>query len=231
MKKTKLIQLVSVFAILIIPSLFYVILTAGEHDIARLSFYGPEGIGESGIGEGANDSVRYELDPSIKFQTSTGDSSSFGDLRENILVIHFFCTDCSQESDRVITQIQELALKFEDKEDVRFLSITTDADKDNLEAVADLKKKFRELPSNRIFALLNEEQALDLASNHLLMNLYGEIQNPFYTNTVVVVDKEGRLRAFEDGVQYLNKGAIDDAIEALRFAYFRNEQMTKNGKQ
>ena len=235
MKKTKLIQLVSVFAILIIPSLFYVILTAGEHDIARLSFYGPEGIGESGIGEGANDSIRYELDPSIKFQTSTGDSSSFGDLRENILVIHFFCTDCSQESDRVITQIQELALKFEDKEDVQSkkeleqleqLYTLGDVNFDSV-IIIDFGNNLKSVLTSLVYTDVNQDNVLFTTINQWFdESIFYEntIQNLYYPSVNYKEYKKYNEKYFERFKIYPNEITIltYDALGLIYFAWKKN---------
>jgi hypothetical protein len=98
---------------------------------------------------------------------------------------------------------------------------------DSFDVIAEFSKKFKDTPeSHMMVSMVNDERTF--AKESLLLPEYGVYnEDAFISPTIVVLDKLGRPRAYHDGMQYLEKSAVDDAIEALRFAYYRDENMTK----
>lgn len=212
-KKSRYTQAFKIILILIIPSLFYVVLSTGNHDIARLPYYGVEEV------EGV-DTV-YHVPANFAFESQKGDSISWKDLRGKVVVINQFCAKCSAQSHRVMSQIAEIANHFDDKEDVVFLSMTKEPQRDSAIVREEYREKLEHLGSRWYLGAMDSTAWAGIWSEEFFANELAESieQNP--DHLVLVLDQEGYIRARLDGIQYLEKRGVEDAIKVLRFKNFK----------
>jgi len=211
--RKKLTQGLLLLLILIFPSLLYVILSTGKHDIARVEYYGPR---EAVQGSEFPDTIYYQVEP-VSLEVQVGDSlMGLDQLDGNIRVLHFFCTSCYEANYRVLEQVGKVYSRFKDKPDVRIVSILIDST-DTEDSLEEAMRGYG-MGSDKWFAVkLPKDMFMNFQREGLLMN---EEQSG-NLSTLVLLDKERHIRGYYDGKQYLEANRLIDAIKAIRFADFR----------
>ena len=213
----KLKQAGILLGILILPSLFYVVLSTGEHQIGRAPFFGPKEIHPTKkIKRDIPDTIFYSV-PDYGFTDLQGNKRSLGDLSGQIVVVNFFCLDCYDENFRVLEQMGKLHARFKDKPEVTLLSVLIDsANKGSLPNAMD------EYPMGtsgwEIWEPVGDWQVFAKESLLLGTEFSDFALNP---GTLVLLDGDRHIRGYYDGKQYVETNALMDAMKALRFKYFR----------
>ncbi len=210
--------------ILILPSLFYVILSTGEHQIGRAPFFGPKELHPTkNIKRDIPDTVFYAV-PDYTFFGLDGESKSLADLEGQVVVINFFCLDCYEENYRVLEQMGKLHARFKDKPEVTLLSVLIDSV--NKASLPDAMDEYPMGSSGwEIWELSGDWKIF--AKDHLLL---GTEFSDFAVNpgTLVLLDGDRHIRGYYDGKQYVETNALMDAMKALRFQYYRPSKDKKN---
>ena len=210
-------QAAILLGILVLPSLFYVILSTGEHQIGRAPFFGPKQLHPTKkIKRDIPDTIFYQV-PDISFETLNGESKQLSDIGDQLTVLHFYCLSCYESNFRVIEQVDKLYERFKDKPEVTILSIAIDS--------ADTKENLLELPNFnvgegnwKVWRLDGEWE--NIATSALLME-EDYNKNGLDKSTLVLLDGKRHIRGYFDGKQYVETNAAIDAIKALRFSYYR----------
>ena len=165
------------------------------------------------------DHSRYLED--FSFTDSSGRTVTRRDVEGNLLAVSFLFTSCSltcPEVSRSMAQIQQLTTNAAD---VRLLSFTVDPRTDTPPVLARWGARFG-TDTNRWFLLTGDQsQLLGLIGTSFLAT---ETNNPFNsmpgnfggTERIAVVDKQGRVRAFYDGLRVGTPAAVVAEMDQLR---------------
>ena len=216
-------QLIILAAILILPSLLYVISTTGKHNFVLLPFYGPrEPHPTETLKSGEPDTIYYRI-PDFNFEDTDGQDLSLTTLDSQILVFSFLCTECAPEGKRVAEQVASIQDAVESGGDVTLLTFSVDPEVDSNQKLNDLGVGFKR--NKDVWKLVSapKENVYNFAVDGLLI---GEVDSIRYdngllkTNTIVLVDHNGHIRGYFDGLQYTETKELKDAIQQLR--YLRN---------
>lgn len=210
-------QIAIVLAVLLFPSLLYVIFSTGKHHIDEVQYYGP-----------MNNSKIYQV-PDAAFLNYSGDSISSTSFKNDILVYNFFCLECSDSSARNVLLVKAINERFFDKKDIKYISINLTPSVWNSDDVTEYIRPFNTDKSQWFFVTADSNYLYDFVTNGLLVNSkYDSVGVAFKPGmaTIVIVDKNNHIRGFLDGNQYVDQSAIIDVIKRIRL-----EEYQKNAKR
>lgn len=219
---------VIVLAVLLFPSLLYVIFATGEHHIEKMAVIGPTIDGED-----------YKV-PEAHFLTHLGDSLSTSELSNNVILYTFFCVECSDSSARNMLMVKAITERFFDKKDIKYVSINLTPSVWDEHALATYLEPFNINEKDWFFVTADSAYLRNFAHNGLLLDTeYDPIGKPYGIGmaTIVVVDKQKRIRGYLDGDQYVDQSSIIDVIKRIRLEEYqkaskrREDQFERKRKQ
>ena len=155
------------------------------------------------------------------FTDSSGREVKRDDMRGKILAVSFLFTSCSLTCPEVSKRMAEIQKLTAGSPDVRLLSLTVDPRSDTPPVLAKWGARFG--ADTNHWNLLTGDQA----QLHFVIGtsfLATETNNPFNsmpgsfggTDRIAVVDKQGRVRAFFDGLRIETPAAVVAEIARLR---------------
>ena len=155
------------------------------------------------------------------FTDSSGREVKRDDMRGKILAVSFLFTSCSLTCPEVSKRMAEIQKLTAGAPDVRLLSLTVDPRSDTPPVLAKWGERFG--ADTNHWNLLTGDQA----QLHFVIGtsfLATETNNPFNsmpgnfggTDRIAVVDKQGRVRAFFDGLRIETPAAVVAEIARLR---------------
>jgi protein SCO1 len=151
----------------------------------------------------------------------TGSCVTRADLKEKFLVVDFLFTGCSVTCpviNNYMAQIQQLTAH---QNDVRLLSLTVDPRDDTVPVLADYAKRFGADASRWLLLTGDKDGLYNLIKTSFLNQdldpAYGYMPGNFsHTDRIAIVDANGTLRAFFDGLNQNTPTAVVNEIAALR---------------
>ncbi|MDI3470390.1 MAG: SCO family protein [Pseudolabrys sp.] len=147
--------------------------------------------------------------PDFTLQDAGSRSVSLADFRGKVVVLHFIYTHCPDvcplHAER-IAEIQSLVNQSPMKQQVEFITVTTDPTRDRGDVLTDYGKAHGLDPANWIFLTTKRDQAED--ETRKLAEQFGhrfdKTEDGYQTHGIVthVIDKEGRWRANFHGLKF-----------------------------
>lgn len=207
-----------VFFILVFPSLFYVMLSTGEHTIVKLPYYGEREVDSTRwITKSIPDTAYYQL-PAEMLTTFSGEEYWFDSNDTITTVISFASFGKDSVTYRVMQNVLSQIDFFHDKPDVRYITIFTGLDGYEKEQW-DLFKRGYVTKSYPNWILLQTD-SVGLVEWRKKLLLDSEVNFGTY-RTLTLLDQQNSIRGYFDGKQYVENKRIQDGIKALRFLNFR----------
>ncbi len=145
--------------------------------------------------------------PEFSFASSTGDNFGLDDMKGKITVVSFGYANCQGPCPIMAGQIRQLYDFYRAADRVQFVKVSVDPGRDTLEAlrvyasnlgVTDRRWQFLYAPIDSVIRL--SEQGFLLAADNLPMG---------HSTKLVLVDHEGNIRSYHDGLS-------DYAVMALK---------------
>jgi len=216
MQNTAVRKWLFLFFILLFPSLLYVVLSTGKHQIIRLPYFGPK---EFVADDDARrvDTTFYKI-PNFAFIDYLGNEISASTIANQTKVFSLVCAKCENSfSKRLLAEQAQLQLKLEKRTDLKFVTLIVDANNlDSLEFQAFIKNSN---PNDNVWkiAVLDNKLAKTFAENSLLLDNYFENKG---SSTFVLVDRNNHIRGYFNGEKYLEVKELEDAIKVLKAEEF-----------
>src|SRR5712691_5716289 len=147
--------------------------------------------------------------PQFAFQDAEGRPVALADFRGKVVVLHFIDTNCRDMCPRQaerIGEIQTLIRQSPMKDQVQFVTITTDASRDSGSVLSEYGRAHDLDPANWLLLTTKPDQPED--TTRKVAEQYGhkfeKMENGYRIGGVVthVIDKEGRWRANFHGLQF-----------------------------
>lgn len=147
--------------------------------------------------------------PDFALQDAAGHAVNFGDLRGKVVVLHFIYTHCPDvcplHAER-IAEIQRLVNQSPMKQQVEFITITTDPQRDRGEVLKDYGQTHGLDPVNWVFLTTKSDQPEDLTRKlaQQFGHRFDKTEDGYQTHGIVthVIDKEGWWRANFHGLKF-----------------------------
>jgi len=147
--------------------------------------------------------------PGFVLQAADGRAVRLADLRGKVVVLHFIYTKCPDvcplHAER-IAEVQTMVNQSRMKEQVEFVTITTDPSRDRGDVLAEYGRMHGLDPVNWIFLTTTSDQPED--ATRKLAEQFGhrfdKANDGYQTHGIVthVIDKEGRWRANFHGLKF-----------------------------
>ena len=155
------------------------------------------------------------------FTNSAGQTVSRADVKGKILVVSFLFTSCSLTCPEVTKRMVDIQKRLAGDPQVRLLSFTVDPHSDTTTALAAWGIKYGINTNSWDLLTGLQEQLHWVISNSFLAS---ETNNPFNsmpgnfagTDQIAVVDKQGRLRYFFDGLRLETAPTVIATIADLK---------------
>ena len=216
MQNTTVRKWVILFLILLFPSLLYVFLSTGKHQIIRLPHFGPkEFIAEPG--KKRVDTTYYSI-PSFVLIDQNQTEVSLSTIDKNTKVFSFICIDCENSpSKRILAELAQLQLQFEKRTDLKFITLVVDAE--NVDSLKYQNFIQESNPSASLWKICKTENQLakNFATNSLLIEDYSENKGSSF---FVIIDRNNHIRGYYNGAEYLEVKEMIDAIKVLKAEEF-----------
>lgn len=213
---SKLKKVVFLVAILLLPSFFYLMLYTGDHNYTQLPFIGPKEAIENETG--GFDTLYHKI-PYFEFTNQDGKQVSRDDLLGSVYVADFFFVTCPTICPKMTTNMSYVQKKFEDRKDLRFISITVNPEHDTVEVLKNYSDMVHADNRNWDFLTGEKEDIYDIAFNGFFVNADKDEIAPggfLHSQYFILVDKNAHIRGVFDGTIHKEiKEKLTDAIDIL----------------
>ena len=213
---------ITLIAVLLFPSILYIILATGKNNFIHLQFFGPKEIKTTIVqGKEQKDTVYFTIPP-FKFINQKGDTITEKDYEGKIYVTDFFFTSCQSICPKMSEQLLKVQQKFMDNDSVLILSHTVNPENDSVAALAAYAKKVHAIDKKWNFVTGDKHTIYDIARNGYFVTAMKGDGGPddfIHSETLILVDKEKHIRGIYDGTNAKDVDRLIDEIKVLLAEY------------
>jgi protein SCO1/2 len=215
--------------ILALPGFLYYLLTEkGKNRYRPLPILGPKHLATTSHkfhGKIIPDTIFHTI-ADFNLIDQDGKPISFKNFKKKILVVNFFYTNCPTLCHTVNANVDSLSENYGKNKMVYFASVTVDPQRDNGEVLKDYANKNTPLSPKRLFLTGDTSTIYNLARKGLLVDALQTGENDFiYSNKLILVDSERRIRGYYSGELRTEAARLNDEIKVLIA-----EELRKNDK-
>jgi len=209
------------FAVLVVPSVLYLILTTGKHNIKPLPYFGFKTPTTKTVDGKIISDTLYHAIPEFSFIDQTGKKFGSADLENKIYVANFFFTQCPTICKEMQSLMKIINERTQDFEDVRLVSFTVDPDNDTPEALSAYADRLSAKPEKWHFLTGQKADIYTLANSYLLnasedINAEGGF---LHSEMVVLIDRENHIRGIYEGTDIKDMKRAIDEVKTLIAEY------------
>lgn len=217
MKPTSQLKKIAIlFAIILLPGIFYLLLYTADHHYTKLSIVGPREALE--LPDGSFDTL-YHTIPDFELINQDNQMVKRDDLLGSIYIADFFFVTCPTICPKMTSNMGYIQKKFADKKDLKFISITVNPEHDSVEVLKEYAQKVHADTKSWSFLTGDKDKIYDLAFNGFFVNAQKDEIAPggfLHSQLLVLIDRKGRIRGYFDGTVYSEmKKDLTDAIDIL----------------
>lgn len=209
-------KIIYLVAILLLPSVFYLLLFSGKHNFHRLEFVGPR---EAVLNEtGKYDTIYHQI-PYFEFTNQDGKTVTRDDLLGHVYIADFFFATCPTICPKMATNMLYLQEKFKDKKNLRYLSITVNPENDSVEVLKEYSERIHADTKSWDFVTGNKDSIYDIAFKGFFVSAQRDSIAPggfLHSGMLILIDKNAHIRGYFDGTTHKDvKELLIDAIDIL----------------
>lgn len=216
MKQTSTLgKLFVLVAILVVPSLAYLLMTTGKNNFKKLPYLWPQSLDAKG------DTI-YQTIPPFSFTNQEGNTITEKDLEGKIYVAAFFFASCQGTCPKITTQLARVQERFKAVRDLRILSFTVDPDRDSVKALEEYGMKFMVKPGKWHLLTGEKNKLYELATKGFFANAGEGMEGTeefIHTENVMLIDKERKVRGMYTGTDPKEIERLMDEITVLLTEY------------
>lgn len=204
------------FVIILLPGVFYLLLSTAKHHYTKLAIIGPREAVENA--DGSFDTIYHHI-PYFELVNQDNKMVTRDDLLGSIYIADFFFVTCPTICPKMASNMGYIQKKFSDKKDLKFISITVNPEQDTVEVLKEYAEKVHANTESWSFLTGDKEKIYDLAFNGFFVNADKDEIAPggfLHSQMLILVDRKGRIRGYFDGTVYSEmKKDLTDAIDIL----------------
>ncbi|MBR9830745.1 SCO family protein [bacterium] len=205
-------------AILLVPSLLYLLLSTGTNNFKPLPYMGPKKVVEvEKDGRIVEDTI-YHTIPPFEFIDQNGQLFSSKALEDKIYVANFFFATCPTICPKMSTNMLQVQDRFQDRDDFRLLSFTVNPEHDTPEVLKEYAEKVHATDGVWTFLTGNKDSIYSVGFNGYFVSAQKDSIAPggfLHSSNLMLIDGEGRLRGVFDGTSVSETNDLFDAIDIL----------------
>jgi protein SCO1/2 len=208
-------KLFVLLAILVLPSLAYLLMTTGQNNFKKLPYLWPQSVDEKG------DTV-FQTIPPFSFVDQNGNTVSDKDLEGKIFIASFFFASCQGPCPKITTQLARVQERYKAVRDLRILSFTVDPERDSVNALGEYGRKFMVNPRKWSLLTGDKKEIYDLAMKGFFANAGEGMSGTadfIHTENVMLIDKEKKVRGMYSGTDPKEIDRLMDEVTVLLTEY------------
>ena len=198
------------------------ILSKAKYEVGTLPYYGEKFVEPNG-------DTAYHTIENFKLTSHYNKPFTEDSLMGKIHLANFFFTTCPSICPAINNNINLVVNKFQNVDDVMFISYTVDPETDTVEQLVRYAKRYNNQPNWR-FITGGKQSIYRLAEFSYLAIAPGASQDAFaHTEKLTLIDHKGRIRGIYEGrgdQRVLNE--IIDAIKLLRLEMHKDEKQSSD---
>lgn len=205
--------------ILALPGFLYYLLTAkGKNRYKPLPFYGPKQVAKTSHkfhGKIIPDTIYHTLSD-FNLIDQDGKPVSFKTFDKKIVVFNFFYSNGAQQSHQINANMDSLSENYGKNKMVYFASVTVDPQRDKGQALKAYANKNTPLSNKRLFLTGDTTNIYNFARKGLLVDALQTANGDFiYSDKLILVDAERRIRGYYSGVLRTDVMRLNDEIKVM----------------
>lgn len=212
-------KLIALLVILALPSVLYLLLSTGKHNITALPYYGErETVTSTSNGETLTDTIYHKI-ADFSLLNQSGKTVTRKDLEGKIYIADFIFTTCPTICPKMGTNMAHLQDKLKNYPDVMFVSHTVDPDHDSVEVLAQYAQEIHADTSSWMFLTGDRDEIYELGVKSYLLPVGEDVLAPggfLHSEQFVLVDREGHIRGMFDGTSLKEMNELVDAVKAYK---------------
>jgi protein SCO1/2 len=221
MKRSGILKKITILVlVLVVPGFLYYLLTAhGKNRYKPLAVFGPKQVAKTthkgNNGKDVADTIYHTL-PDFNLADQNGRPVSLKTLHNKIFVVNFFYTGCPTVCALMNRNVNVIDSFYTRNKMVYFLSITVNPKQDDVVALKKYAASFKDLSQKRLFLTGDTGTIYNLARKGFLVNALQTGPNDFvYSDKLVLIDKDKRIRGYYDGASTVDVERLNDEIKVL----------------
>jgi protein SCO1/2 len=220
MKKAGVLKKISILVlVLLVPGFLYYLLTAeGKNRYKALPIFGPKQLAKtfhSVKGKSVPDTIYHTL-ADFKLTDQNGNTVNLKTFENKIFIANFFYTRCQSVCKVMNTYVSQLATTYAKNKAVEFVSITVDPAHDTPPVLKSYARGFKAPAAKWLFLTGDTSIIYNLARNGFLVNAVQVGRDNFiYSDKLILIDEEKRIRGFYTGAATADVNRLDDEIKVL----------------
>jgi protein SCO1/2 len=191
-------------------------------------------------GKSISDTVWHQL-PDFALVNQLGDTVSWNDIGNRIVVADFFYTHCPTICPALTKNMAKLQQSIKSSEKVgdrepdfiQFLSFSIDPERDSVARLKYWADRFQVNPDNWWLLTGNKKSIYDLAINDMKIGLVdgeGVDSNFIHTDHFVLIDRNRNIRGYYHGLDTTSLARLSEDIIFLSLEKDRNKKSFFDGK-
>lgn len=168
----------------------------------------------------------YHTIPKFKFINQYGDTISNGTFDRKIYVADFIFTNCDSQCPMMTQNMGVVQDAFRSNPDVSILSHTIDPDRDSLPRLKEFSNTYGAIPGKWHFVTGEEQEIYKIAAEGYYAKKPEKSSDPnsmAHEQKFILVDKEGHIRGFYNGMDLKEVDRLVDEIRLLIHHYENGE--------
>jgi len=213
-------RVIIILSILLIPSIGYLIVSSGKNKYTHLEIFGPKEPSATVPG----DTVYHTIAP-FELDAHTGERFSSKQLEGKIYVADFFFATCQTICPKMSMQMKRIQEAYKNDPEIVLVSHTVNPERDSVEALAAYAIEYKAIPGKWTFLTGDKQQIYELARKSYFITAMegdGGVDDFIHSESLVLIDKEKRIRGFYDGTDYEDVNLLIDEIKVLKWEYTKD---------
>ena len=195
----------------------------GEHHF-NLRTYFPKTDATGEVQYSAEGDTIFHQIPDFSLLSQQGKAFTGADLEGSIYIANFFSTNCPSNCQKIASQLVRVQEAFETKPEVKIVSITADPENDAAETLQQFAAKYGAREDKWHFLKGNRQDVVRLAKEGYFLPVPDEGQQSFtYSDKLVLVDKEGKIRGIYEGTDLAEIDRLITEINVLLDEYSKRK--------
>ncbi|HXA00379.1 MAG TPA: SCO family protein [Cytophagaceae bacterium] len=218
-KKVKLLLGVLAILLIVIPTVFFGMLMIFGKNHYNIPVYFPL---DSVYENGKYKVTSYHVIPDYTLIDQNGKAFKGKSLKGNIYIADFFFTSCPGTCPKMTNQLKRVQEAYASSPDIKIVSYTVDPGHDSVEVLKNFAKKNDAIPGKWFFVTGAKDSIYNLAQTGYYISAGEERTSSeafLHSTKLILVDKEGRIRGYYDGIVQSEVDRLITEIKVLLHEY------------
>jgi len=211
--------------LLVVPASLYLFLVFFGENRYQVPKYYPKGVETKLVNGKEIQDTLYHTIPNFSLSNQYGEKVTQENVKGNIYVVDFFFTSCGNPDfcPRMATELSRVQEAFRDENTVKILSYTVDPKTDDVPTLLKYAEE-KGAKKDKWYFLTGDKTAIyQLAQKGYFVTAgeEGQVVTPdfIHTSKFILVDKEGRIRGYYNGIDREEVDKLIVEIEILLAEY------------